>query len=152
MFYTPQPQHLFKLFLSKIHSLCKLDDLIGNQDTFFLCVSVKSDPAAPADSRPDSDPEPATDDSPAGPFPAELGPNQRHHWRRRSHRGWGSAAQSGSGSTQQETSARALWSFLRHRGFTVRIPGKFCWFLGLMVSAFSHFKNFEDPLLWKLCF
>ncbi|XP_035473019.1 cyclin-dependent kinase 8 isoform X1 [Scophthalmus maximus] len=89
-----------------------------------LCwfLSAEPDPAAPADYRPESDPEPAADHSPAGTLPAELCPNKRHCRSHRGHCRWGITTWPGPGAAQQETSDRALWGLLRHRGATVRVP------------------------------
>lgn len=90
----------------------------------FLCCA-EPNPAAPADDRPNSGPEPAADGSPTSPLPAELRPNQRHL---RSYRGryWREfTTRTGPGPPQQETSNRALWGLLRHWGSPDRLPGEF---------------------------
>lgn len=89
-----------------------------------VCLCAEPDPAAPADDGPDSGPEPAADGSPAGPLPAELCSNQRHRWSHGGRCRGRSAARSGPGATQQETSDRALWGLLRHWGAAVRLPGQ----------------------------
>lgn len=58
---------------------------------------AEPDPAAPADDRPNAGPEPAADDSPAGPVPAELGPDQRHCRGDRNHSRRGLTARPGPG-------------------------------------------------------
>lgn len=88
-----------------------------------MCPSAEPDPAAPADNRSNSGPEPAADSSPAGPLPAELGPNQWNGWSHGGHHQRGFTAWPGPGAPQQETSYWALWGLLRHWGATVRVPG-----------------------------